>query len=75
MVFLLHLICFHIFISRYKKTFPVSHERKKERIETKDTKEAKTSGKTSEQELKKNGKKAEPQARSEPPVKCLEAEV
>ncbi|XP_066489228.1 lymphatic vessel endothelial hyaluronic acid receptor 1 [Tiliqua scincoides] len=65
------------YIKRYKKMSPLSNKKeKKEAVETKDIKETKTSGKTSEQELKKNGKKAEEsQAKLEPPVKCLEAEV
>lgn len=65
------------YIKKYKKTSLLSNKKgKKETIETKDIKETKTSGNTSEQEQKKNGKKAEAlQAKPEPPVKCLEAEV
>ncbi|KAJ6665132.1 hypothetical protein lerEdw1_005363 [Lerista edwardsae] len=65
------------YIKKYKKTSPLSNKKgKKEAIETKDIKETKTSCKTSEQEPKKNGKKAEElHARPETSVKCLEAEV
>ncbi|XP_054828439.1 lymphatic vessel endothelial hyaluronic acid receptor 1 [Eublepharis macularius] len=65
------------YIKKYKKTFPFSgKEEKREVIETKDMKETKPSGKTPEQEPRKNEKKAEEtQAKPEPSVKCMEAEV
>nr|XP_056707714.1 lymphatic vessel endothelial hyaluronic acid receptor 1 [Euleptes europaea] len=65
------------YIKKYKKTFPFSgKEEKREVIETKNIKDIKPSSKTPEQEPKKNGKKAEElQAKPEPSVKCMEAEV
>uniref|UniRef100_A0ACB8G4C8 Uncharacterized protein n=1 Tax=Sphaerodactylus townsendi TaxID=933632 RepID=A0ACB8G4C8_9SAUR len=65
------------YIKKYKKTFPFSRKKeKRDEIETKDIKGIKPSSKTLEQEPKKNGKKAEElQAKPEPPVKCMEAEV
>lgn len=65
-----------MFCSRYKQTFPFSgKEEKREVIETKDIKETKPNSKILE-ENPKNGKKAEElQAKPEPSVKCMEAEV
>uniref|UniRef100_A0A8D0C9Q0 Lymphatic vessel endothelial hyaluronan receptor 1 n=1 Tax=Salvator merianae TaxID=96440 RepID=A0A8D0C9Q0_SALMN len=65
------------YVKKYKKTFPFSNkEEKNVEIETKNISETKISGKIPEQEPTINGAKAEePQAKPEPPVKCLEAEV
>ncbi|KAL8169847.1 UNVERIFIED_CONTAM: hypothetical protein K2H54_058815 [Gekko kuhli] len=64
------------YIKKYKQTFPFSGKKeKREVIETKDIKEAKPNSKILE-ENPKNGKKAEElQAKPEPSVKCMEAEV
>ncbi|XP_077177922.1 lymphatic vessel endothelial hyaluronic acid receptor 1 [Paroedura picta] len=64
------------YTKKYKQAFQFSgKEEKREVIETKDIKETKPNNKIPE-ENPKNGKKAEElQAKSEPSVKCMEAEV
>lgn len=64
------------YIKKYKQTFLFSgKEEKREVIETKDLKETKPNSKIQE-ENPKNGKKPEElQAKPEPSVKCMEAEV
>ncbi|XP_060131675.1 lymphatic vessel endothelial hyaluronic acid receptor 1 [Zootoca vivipara] len=65
------------YVKKYKKTFPFSNkEEKRVEIETKNIKETRTNVKTPGQEPKGNGKNTEEsQAKPEPRVKCLEAEV
>ncbi|XP_058015914.1 lymphatic vessel endothelial hyaluronic acid receptor 1 [Ahaetulla prasina] len=62
------------YIKKYKKTSLFSSKEKKDEIETKNIKELNAKNQTTEQDLK-NGKKEEVEVKSEPPVKCLEAEV
>lgn len=62
------------FDERYKKTSLFSSKGKKDEIETKNIKELNAKNQPPEQGLK-NGKKEEVEVKSDPPVKCLEAEV
>ncbi|XP_015676685.1 lymphatic vessel endothelial hyaluronic acid receptor 1 [Protobothrops mucrosquamatus] len=62
------------YIKKYKKTSLFSSKGKKDEIETKNIKELNAKNQPPEQGLK-NGKKEEVEVKSEPPVKCLEAEV
>ncbi|XP_026561328.1 lymphatic vessel endothelial hyaluronic acid receptor 1 isoform X1 [Pseudonaja textilis] len=62
------------YIKKYKKTSLFSSKEKKDEIETKNIKELNAKNQPPEQGLK-NGKKEEVEVKSEPSVKCLEAEV
>ncbi|ETE62263.1 Lymphatic vessel endothelial hyaluronic acid receptor 1, partial [Ophiophagus hannah] len=62
------------YIKKYKKTSLFSSKEKKDEIETKNIKELNAKSQPPEQGLK-NGRKEEVEVKSEPSVKCLEAEV
>ncbi|XP_063145533.1 lymphatic vessel endothelial hyaluronic acid receptor 1 [Candoia aspera] len=62
------------YVKKYKKKSIFSNKEKKDEIETKNIKEINAKSQPPEQGPK-NEKKEEPEAKPEPPVKCLEAEV
>ncbi|XP_013928124.1 PREDICTED: lymphatic vessel endothelial hyaluronic acid receptor 1 isoform X1 [Thamnophis sirtalis] len=62
------------YIKKYKKTSLFSSKEKKDEIETKTLKELNAKNQPPEQSLT-NGEKEEVEVKSEPQVKCLEAEV